>query len=78
MEQLEKKLTVVHAINWQSAWPAVRAHNVEVGVKSFGRSAKRAFAIEAREDLKLRGEQGQIRMTFPPIEAWETVVIEWA
>jgi hypothetical protein len=77
MEQLSKNRTVVHAVNWQPDWPGVRAHDVEVGVKAFGRRAKRAFAIEAKSELQLRADRDQVRLTIPSVEAWESVVIEW-
>jgi Hypothetical glycosyl hydrolase 6/Beta-galactosidase trimerisation domain len=78
MEQLKKKRTVIHAINWQPDWPGVRAHDVEVGVKAFGRGAKRALAIEAKSELQLKADRDQVRLTIPSVEAWESVVIEWA
>lgn len=78
MEQRSKNRTVVHAINWQPSWPGVSAHGVDVAVKAFGRGAKRAFAVEAKSELPLRADRDRVRITFPPIEAWESVVIEWA
>lgn len=77
LEQMSRKITVTHAINWQASWPGVRAHEVEVGIKSFGRRPKRAYAVEAKSDLKINGDRGYVRVTFPPIGAWETVVIDW-
>jgi Hypothetical glycosyl hydrolase 6/Beta-galactosidase trimerisation domain len=78
MEQLNKNRTIVHAINWQPNWPGVVAHNVEVTIKTFGRRARKAFAIEAKTDVRLKGEVDRLRATFPPVNAWETMVIEWA
>ena len=78
MEQLAKKRTVVHALNWQPEWPGVKAHGVEVRIKTFGRTPKRAFAVEAKGELPLLTEDGRVHLTFPPVEAWETVVIQWA
>jgi hypothetical protein len=78
MEQPSKNRAVVHAVNWQPNWPGVVAHNVEVTIKTFGRRARKAFAIEAKTDVPLKGELDRLRATFPPINAWETLVIEWA
>jgi hypothetical protein len=77
MEQQKKNQTVIHALNWQPEWPGVAAYNVEVGVKTFGRKAQRAFAIEAKTDLPITVREGRVRLILPPIQAWETVVIEW-
>ena len=78
MEQIGGKRTVVHALNWQPSWPGVRAHEVEVAIKGFGRRPKRAFAIEAQAEIPLRTDHDRVRLAFPPIDAWETVVLEWA
>ena len=78
MEQLSKNRTVIHALNWQPGWPGVRAHDVEVAVMAFGRRPKRGFAIESQTELQLKPDRDKIRLTFPPVDAWETVVIEWA
>ena len=78
MEQLAKNRTVVHALNWQQNWPGVKASHVEVAVKTFGRRAKRAHAVEAKTELPVRVEGNRVAITFPPVEAWETVIIEWA
>ena len=78
MEQLSKNRTVVHAVNWQPNWPGVAAHNVEVTIKTFGRRARKAYAIEAKSDVPLKGEGGRVRATFPPVNVWESLVIEWA
>jgi hypothetical protein len=77
MEQLKNNRTVVHAINWQTHWPGVKATDVEVALKKFGRRPKRAFAVEAKQDVQLTTDGARARLTFPPIQAWETVVVEW-
>lgn len=77
MEQLRKKRTVVHALNWAPSWPAVRAHDVKVVVSAFGRRPKRAFSVETKSDLPLMASGDRLILTFPPIEAWEAIVIEW-
>lgn len=78
MEQPDKGRTVVHAINWQPNWPGVAAHGVEVALRSPGRVAKRAFALEGACEVAIAMEGERLLFTFPPVEAWETVVIEWA
>jgi hypothetical protein len=77
LEQAEKKRTVLHALNWQSTWPGVAAHNVEVGIKAGSRKARRAYAIEAKREVTIERDSERIHMTIPPVEVWETVVVEW-
>ncbi len=77
MEQPQQHRTILHAVNWQPSWPAVVAHGVEVAIRNSGRSARRAYAVEAQRDVPLLARDGRTHVTFPPVEAWETVVIEW-
>ena len=77
MEQMKNNRTVVHAINWQTHWPGVKATDVEVALKKFGRKPKRAFAVEVKQDVQVTTGGARARLTFPPIQAWETVVVEW-
>ena len=77
MEQPEKSRTVVHALNWQPSWPGVAAHGVEAAIKTGGRELKKAFAVEAECDVQAAADEDRLRVTFPPVEAWETIVIDW-
>lgn len=78
MERLNRKQTVIHALNWQPNWPGVRALDIEASVKTFGRRAEKAYAIEAKSELELTADHDRVHVTFPPIEAWESIVIDWA
>jgi hypothetical protein len=77
LEQLSNHRTVIHAINWAPSWPSVRAHDVEVSLRTFGRKAKKISAIEAKQDVPVLSSADRLRVTFPPFETWETVVVEW-
>jgi Hypothetical glycosyl hydrolase 6/Beta-galactosidase trimerisation domain len=78
MEQSAWNRSVVHVLSWQNVWPAALVRDVEVALKTFGRTPKRAWALEAKREVPTAAGGGRVSVKLPPVEAWESVVIDWA
>ena len=77
LEQRSARRTVIHLLNWQPSWPGVKAGGISVSVPTGGRVAQRAFAVEANVDLAIATEDQKVTLNCPPVEAWESLVVQW-
>ena len=64
-------------LNWQPSWPGVKAGGISVSVPTGGRVAERAFAVEANVDIEITPDGQKLSLLCPPVEAWETLVVQW-